>query len=587
MDILVKSRIVKERKLTALFLFTIGAFYACVHESEVVPVLPEIVPPTGLSYSPNYARYEYLTGGKSVLPDIKGTLPIAFIINTEPAAAGGIAIDSLGILTTNTSLDTGTYVIHVTATNSGGATTFKNVFTITVVETPDPPSDLMYSLNKITTDHGTAARSVVPTLNGTMPFSYEINTRPTTHGEISINEEGVILISDISPVGEYWIDVSVKNKMHTVRFDSIYHVAVVAVLPFNLEYSPASMTLVAGNPGGSSVPSIKGTLPIQFSASVNPADSNITIDAITGVISNSAGLAPGSYKINVTASNLAGRVEFREVYTIETLTNDKPVTALTYEPGTLHLMQGNSGSSVVPSITGTSPVTFEITSTPPEAGITIDHHTGIISANSSVPPGTYQINTKATNALGPVSFNDVYTISISPLQLPSNLAYPDNTVTVDEGSAWNSDTPGINGTLPIAYGVTSLPTNDAITINGSGVINVAATSSAGIYVITVNASNAAGEVAFKGVYTILVEAPSITFTKDIKPVIVNKCSACHNPGLQTNYTEYAKASTRINLILDRVQRTPGSPGAMPLAGIPLTSDEINLLKTWLDQGLKE
>ena len=80
---------------------------------------------------------------------------------------------------------------------------------------------------------------------------------------------------------------------------------------------------------------------------------------------------------------------------------------------------------------------------------------------------------------------------------------------------------------------------------------------------------------------------AVTFSGDIKPLITQHCATCHTVGPQTLYTSYANASANINLILDRVQRTPGTGGFMPKNGTALTAAEIQLLKDWLAQGLPQ
>jgi hypothetical protein len=171
--------------------------------------------------------------------------------------------------------------------------------------------------------------------------------------------------------------------------------------------------------------------------------------------------------------------------------------------------------------------------------------------------------------------------------LPSNLKYTPAAITIDQGNPSQSGTPVIDGTQPISYSLSSNPETSDITIDNQGVISSISSLTAGSYMITVNASNAAGKISFENIYTIVVTPPPITFAQHIKPIIVSKCSSCHAAGLMTDYTEYSRAAAGINTILDRVQRPAGSPGSMPKSGTPLTPDQIDMLKKWLEQGLKE
>ena len=78
---------------------------------------------------------------------------------------------------------------------------------------------------------------------------------------------------------------------------------------------------------------------------------------------------------------------------------------------------------------------------------------------------------------------------------------------------------------------------------------------------------------------------NVSYTKDVKPIMENNCISCHgNPtnfGAPNSLTTYenVKASVLNNLI-DRISRTEGTSGAMPLGGPRLTQNEINTITAW-------
>jgi uncharacterized membrane protein len=87
-----------------------------------------------------------------------------------------------------------------------------------------------------------------------------------------------------------------------------------------------------------------------------------------------------------------------------------------------------------------------------------------------------------------------------------------------------------------------------------------------------------------------VVVPKITYEKDIKAIFVTRCTPCHLAG-GTNpnkWDTYAAAQAKVATILDRIQRTPGTTGAMPKgATAQIPADEIAKIKQWVTDGTLE
>lgn len=81
----------------------------------------------------------------------------------------------------------------------------------------------------------------------------------------------------------------------------------------------------------------------------------------------------------------------------------------------------------------------------------------------------------------------------------------------------------------------------------------------------------------------------VTFVADIKPLVTASCTPCHMPGGSNpnKWDDYTTAKSKINLILDRVQRDPSAQGFMPMGGSKLSAEKITLLKKWVTDGLLE
>ncbi len=87
-----------------------------------------------------------------------------------------------------------------------------------------------------------------------------------------------------------------------------------------------------------------------------------------------------------------------------------------------------------------------------------------------------------------------------------------------------------------------------------------------------------------------VVIPKVTFTKDIKAIMTTRCTPCHLAGgIRPNkWDVFATAQSNVTAILDRIQRAPGTAGAMPRgATAQIPADEIAKIKQWVTDGLLE
>ena len=81
----------------------------------------------------------------------------------------------------------------------------------------------------------------------------------------------------------------------------------------------------------------------------------------------------------------------------------------------------------------------------------------------------------------------------------------------------------------------------------------------------------------------------VTFERNIKKLIVEKCSPCHLQGGDRNnkWDNYTNLKTQITGVMGRVRKTPNDPLFMPKNGTKLTEEELNLLTRWIEGGLPE
>jgi len=73
------------------------------------------------------------------------------------------------------------------------------------------------------------------------------------------------------------------------------------------------------------------------------------------------------------------------------------------------------------------------------------------------------------------------------------------------------------------------------------------------------------------------------FNNEIKPIIAQNCTPCHvSGGSNTNYTSFANAQSRINTIIDRINRDTSDSGSMPQGGEKLSDTDLAKFDAWLE-----
>ncbi|MDW7692245.1 cytochrome c [Flammeovirgaceae bacterium SG7u.111] len=174
-------------------------------------------------------------------------------------------------------------------------------------------------------------------------------------------------------------------------------------------------------------------------------------------------------------------------------------------------------------------------------------------------------------------------------ELPSNLVYSVNQLELQKGLAGTSVEPTLKGNSPFTFKVSSEPDNGgAVTIDNEGVISVANTLAVGSYDLKITVSNTVGTAEFENAFSIVIsDRAEVTFAANVKTIIENNCSSCHTTGSQPQFIDYQTAKNNVDNILDRIQREQGEGGFMPQGRSKLPQDDIDAIKLWKADGLKE
>lgn len=116
------------------------------------------------------------------------------------------------------------------------------------------------------------------------------------------------------------------------------------------------------------------------------------------------------------------------------------------------------------------------------------------------------------------------------------------------------------------------------------------TSGTATYSITPTANGTSGSpVSVTVTVNPAASSVKVTYNANIKTLLASSCTPCHLTGgtHPSKWDDYQTTKSKINGILDRVQRETTATGFMPVGGSKLSAENIALLKKWVDDGLLE
>ncbi len=295
-----------------------------------------------------------------------------------------------------------------------------------------------------------------------------------------------------------------------------YYAQYTLAVPSALKYNPDSATNDFGIAGQSAIPTvITGDTPVRYAMTTLPVTSGISIDAITGQISWTNTVPVGTYEITITPRNRDDVNSNGTPVKYKLRITDFAPKNLVYSPASVASDFGKSGSSVVPTIdSGGVSVRYAMKTVPATSGISIDTLTGKISWADTVIVRAYNLQITPRN-IKSAGTSIPYTLTINAVK-PSAFVYSKDTAIRNFGTADASFTPTINdGGALVTYSITS-PAVSGISINPTtGRIVWNTTVPAGIYILTITATNSAGSTMKSYTLTIKSVVPSaFSYSKD-------------------------------------------------------------------------
>ncbi|MBS1533431.1 MAG: putative Ig domain-containing protein, partial [Bacteroidetes bacterium] len=497
--------------------YTITATNSGGSTTFVVNITVNDPPPTNLSYNtPNiFTRNTAIT---SLNPTVSGGAVTSYSIN--PSLSAGLVFNtSTGRISGTPSAIRATTIYTITASNSGGSTSFDVSITVNDI----PPSNLSYNTPNVYTK-GIAIPNLNPSISGGPVTGYSIN--PALSAGLNFNTStGRISGTPIAiqPVTVYTITAT--NSGGSTSFDVT--ITVKDVAPSGLSYNSPNVFIV-GTPIAHLHPSVSGGAVVSYSISPSlPA--GLTFNPSNGEIEGTPTLVSSTAIYTVTAINSGGSTSFGISITV----NDIAPSSLSY-PSPNVFTVGSAIANLSPTFSG-NVTSFSITPALP-AGLSFDTTTGIISGIPTVVSAAAIYTVTAINSGGSTSFG--ISITVNDIA-PSSLSYTSpNVFTV--GSAIANLSPTFSGNVTSFSISPALPAGLSFDTT-TGVISGTPSAVAATAIYTVTANNSGGSTSFGISITVNDIAPSSLSYPSPNVFTVGSAIANLTPTFSGNVTSFSIA----------------------------------------------
>ena len=469
--------------ITAEGTYTVTATNSGGSTTKAVVITVNDIPPAQLSY----ANPNTFTKGIAIsllAPEVYGGEVASFTVS--PALPSGLSLNSTsGDITGTPTAITPVAIYTVTATNSGGSTTYD----VTITVNDLAPANLSYiSPNIFIKD--VAITALTPVVSGGLVLSYSVSpdlpiglSLNTNTGEISGTPTAV------APATTY--TVTATNSGGAITYD--VNITVNDVAPV-ISYT-SSNVYTKGMVIPNLSPTVSGGLVVSYS--VSPAlPAGLSLNTLTGEISGTptAITPPATY--TVTAVNSGGT----STYDVNITVND--VAPVISYISTNVYTKGMVIPNLIPEVSGGLVVSYSVSPALP-AGLSLNTLTGEISGTPTTitPPATYTFT--AVNSGG----TSTYDVAITVNDVAPVTSYISSNV-YTKGIVIPNLIPAVSGGLVVSYSVSpALP--DGLNLNTlTGELSGTPTTITPLATYTVIATNSGGSSTYDVTITVNDVAPA-------------------------------------------------------------------------------
>jgi hypothetical protein len=252
--------------------------------------------------------------------------------------------------------------------------------------------------------------------------------------------------------------------------------------PTNLVYPQTTIVTIVGQAISADTPTVTGSVTTY---SISPAlPVGLSLSASTGAITGTPTAVTAQTTYTITAANTAGTTTAVVQIVVNAAT--PPPTNLVYPQTSITATVGQAIATDTPGVTGT--VTSYSVSPALPAGLNISASTGAISGTPTGVTAQASYTVTAANSAGTTTATVQITVNAAP---PTNLVYPQTSITATAGQAIVTDSPSVTGTVT-SYSVSpALPAGLNISAS-TGAISSTPTSVTAQATYTITAANTAG-----------------------------------------------------------------------------------------------
>lgn len=414
----------------------------------------------------------YITGSVSIIDLASGTVAATLSVGGQPVGL---------------TADPSTGSVYVAQRTAGTVTVINGTAVSATWNTGGAPNDVAVSAD------GTAV--LVPLRDSTTMLVLD-PASGSTIGTVTMPVAGPDRIAVDPTTGTAYVSNWVSGGTgNTVTVVAASPTITTGAVPAGVSGTAYSTTIAA-----------TGTPAISYAVTAGSLPAGLSLNSSTGVISGTPTIA-GSSTFTVTATNAAGSdahaytLVVRETPTITTTTLADGVTGTTY--------------SATIAATGTSPITYAVTSGALPAGLSLAPSTGALTG---VPTsaGTFTFTVRATNAVG--SDDQAFTLIIRQPPTVTTTTMPDAVT----GTAY-SEQIAAQGTAPITFSVISGALPDGLHLDPATGVVSGTPSVAGTFDVTVAATNSVGSANVT--LRLVVRTPPTITSTTLAPTVVGSAYA--------------------------------------------------------------
>jgi GH18 family chitinase len=404
-----------------------------------------------------------------------GTTPLTWAVTSGMLPAGLTLGSSTGTIG-GTPTAPGVFTLTVRATNAAGSNSKQ--LSLTVNTAPTPPS--IATSSPLPDALTGAAYSQTLMAASTTPITWAV-TGGTLPAGLSLGTSTGIISGTPTAAGVSTLTVSATNAVGSNSKQLSLTVNAAPTSPSIATSSPLP-TAVTGAAYSQALMAA-GTTPITWAVTGGTLPAGLSLGASTGILSGTP-TAAGVSTLTVSATNAVGSNSKQLSLTVNAAPT--PPSIATSSP----VPSAETGAAYSQALvaTGTTPITWAVTSGTLPAGLSLGSSTGSISGTPTAA-GVSTLTVGATNAVGSDARQLSLTVNAAPT--PPSIATSSPLPSALTGAAY-SQTLVAGGTTPITWAVTSGMLPAGLSLGASTGLLSGTPTAAGVFTLTAGATNAVG-----------------------------------------------------------------------------------------------